>query len=376
MGYLVSIVVFIIIFSVLILIHEFGHFFAARKFGVKVDEFGMGLPPRMKGLWKDKSGTLYSLNWIPFGGFVRMYGEDSEDPALRYKEGSFASKSVGARTIIILGGVLMNFLLGYVLLVLLFTAGTKPFIVNQEDYQYYKDQGIVVAEEHVLVTDFSDQSTAKEAGLQKNDELVSVNGVSVDGNEEVIAALKAIANQEATIGVIRDDKELSFTVPINAEGRMGVVIADAPEIKEVKEITLPFHKALVSAGYETGRLSWLTMKLFVQVIVDLFTKFELSPSVSGPVGIAQITHQTTQTGNFFDILKLVALLSISLGAINVIPIPALDGGRFLSIIFEVVTRRRPNAAWEARIHAFGFLIILILIVAVTFNDITKLFAAN
>jgi len=376
MSYLISILVFLVIFSILILVHEFGHFFAARKAGVKVEEFGMGLPPRAKGLWKDKAGTLYSLNWIPFGGFVRMYGEDSEDDSLRNKEGSFSSKSIAARTIIILGGVIMNFLLGYVLLVILFTAGTKPFVVTQEDFQYYRSQGIITAEDRIVITDFADHSAAQKVGLQKNDLVQLVDGMAVKSNTEVISALKAAANKVAVIGVLRAKERLSFEVPINAEGKMGVVIADAPDIKEVKEIQLPLPQALVEAGYQTGRLSWLTMKMFVSVIVDLFTKFELSSQVSGPVGIAQITHQTTQNGTFLDILKLVALLSISLGAINVIPIPALDGGRFLSIIFEVVTRRRPSASWEARIHAFGFLVILILIVAVTFNDIAKLFAAN
>jgi regulator of sigma E protease len=161
-------------------------------------------------------------------------------------------------------------------------------------------------------------------------------------------------------------------VPVNAEGKMGVVIAESPNITEVKEVSYSFPEALVQAGYETGRLSVLTMQLFVKVIFDLFTKAEISEQVSGPVGIAQLTHQTTQNGTFSDILKLIALLSISLGAINVLPIPALDGGRFLSIIFEVVTRKRPNATWEARIHAFGFILLIILILAVTFNDILRL----
>src|SRR5690606_7952575 len=130
--------------------------------------------------------------------------------------------------------------------------------------------------------------------------------------------------------------------------------------------------ALKQAGYEVARLSVLTMKMFIQVLFDLFIKAEISEQVSGPIGIAQMTHQTTQTGGFFDILKLVALLSISLGAINVLPIPALDGGRFLSSLFEIVMRKRPDASLEAKIHAFGVLLIIILILAVSYNDIVRL----
>lgn len=372
MSYLLSILVFLVIFSILILIHEFGHFYAARRAGVKVEEFGMGLPPRAKGLWTDKKGTLYSLNWIPFGGFVRMYGEDSEDPAMQRKEGSFGSMSIGWRTMIILAGVIMNFLLGYVIFVGLLTVGTKPFIVTQEDFNYYRAQGLVVAEDRVVVTDFAETSQADEAGLMKEDVIQKVNETAILTNQDLVGAVGSMPGQQVKLTILRKDQQLTLQVPVNPEGKVGVVIAEAPDIKEVKDISYPFPQALVQAGYETGRLSVLTMKLFVKVIFDLFTKAEISEQVSGPVGIAQLTHQTTQNGTFSDILKLIALLSISLGAINVLPIPALDGGRFLSIIFEVVTRKRPNATWEARIHAFGFILLIILILAVTFNDILRL----
>ena len=372
MSYVVSILAFLFIFSVLILVHEFGHFYAARRAGVKVEEFGMGLPPRAKGLWKDKLGTLYSLNWIPFGGFVRMYGEDSTDEKMQDKEGSFSSKSVGARTMIILAGVLMNFLLGYVILVLLFTVGTKPFVVTPEDFQYYRDQGIIEAQDQVTVMEFSDESLADEAGLKTGDVIVQAGGNDISKIDQLLAATGSVPGQDISLNVRRGEENMTFDVPVNDEGKMGVVISDAPKILEVKELQYSFPQALVQAGYETGRLSVLTMKMFVQVLVDLFTKAEISEQVSGPVGIAQLTHQTTQNGGGLDLLKLIALLSISLGAINVLPIPALDGGRFLSIIFEVLTGKRPNASLEAKIHAFGFLLILVLILAVTYNDILKL----
>jgi len=372
MTYVISIIVFIIVFSILILVHEWGHFFAARKSGVKVEEFGIGLPPRAKGLFKDKKGTLYSLNWIPFGGFVRMYGEDSEDEKMRDKKGSFASKGVLSRTIIILAGVIMNFLLGFLLLVLLFTVGTKPFIVTQSDFDHYREQGILLAEEKVVVTNFEESSEADEAGLTKGDIVLSIDGNSISRNDDVISAIKEKTNESVMMTILREEDELTLSIPVNESGKMGVGIAEVPEILEIKEISYPFGEAIVQSGYETARLSYLTMNMFIQVVFDLFTKAEVSDQVAGPVGIAQLTHRATQEGGFFEILKLIALLSISLGAINVLPIPALDGGRFLSIIFEVITRRRPNAIWEARIHAIGFLLIIFLILAVTYNDIVRL----
>jgi regulator of sigma E protease len=349
----------------------------------------------LKGLGKDKHGTLFSLNFIPFGGFVRMFGEDSHDPALRHAPGSFGSKSIAARTLIILGGVLMNFLLGYVILVWLFSVGTKPFIISAEDFRYYREKGFIDATEQVVIMDFVEGSPAAKvdkAGLklEKGDVIVEIDGVAVKQTEDVIANTTKKAGESVQVKILREipnmskaakpgdmrKTEILFDVPVNAEGKMGISIADVPDVKEIREISYPFPRALAAAGYETARLTGVTMKMFVKVMFDLFTKFELSKQVSGPVGIAQITHETTQNGSFAEILKLIALLSISLGAINALPIPALDGGRFLSIAFEVLARRRPSMLWEARIHAFGFVLLILLILAVTYQDIVKLLTGS
>lgn len=373
MAYLISVLVFLLIFSILILIHEFGHFFAARKLGVKVEEFGMGLPPRALKIAKDRHDTIYSLNWIPFGGFVRMVGEDSEDPEMRHKAGSFASKPVFSRTLIILGGVFMNFLLGYVILVYLLTVGTKPFILSREDFQSYREQGIIEATDQVVIQDFVEGSPAKNAGLEKGDIIAQLDGNAIMKAQDLIAFTQVKANRIVSLVVRRGGETRSFQSLVNPDGKMGIVISDFPDVKSIKDISYSFPKALLVSGYESFRLSYLTMKMFIKVLFDLLSKAELSSQVSGPVGIAQITHQTTQTGDLNEVLKLIALLSLSLGAINVLPIPALDGGRFLSIAFEVLTRRRPNALWEARIHAFGFFLLLLLILVITYQDIVKLF---
>ncbi len=376
MAYFVSIVIFVLIFSLLILIHEWGHFYAARRAGVRVEEFGLGLPPKAVTLKTDKKGTDYTLNWIPFGGFVRMFGEDSGDAKLYDHPESFMSKTLWQRTIIVLGGVIMNFLLGFVLLTVLFSVGTKPLVVTQEDFQHYVDTGVIIAENQVMISGFADGSPAESAGILKNDQVLSVDGTEVNTVQSLIDTLAGSADLNVDLIVLREGEEMSLPVTLNDEKKMGVIIQDAPDIKEVKEIQLPVHQAVVKAGQETARLSWLTMKLFVNVIVDLFTKAELSEQVSGPVGIAQLTHQTTQEGDFFDILKLIALLSISLGAINVLPIPALDGGRFITLAYELITRKKPNPSLEAKIHGVGFIVLILLIFAVTYQDIVRIFAAN
>ncbi|MDF2379411.1 MAG: site-2 protease family protein [Candidatus Gracilibacteria bacterium] len=369
MSVFISIVAFLFIFSLLILIHEFGHFYAARKCGVKVEEFGLGLPPRAKGLWKDKKGTLFSLNWIPFGGFVRMYGEDSNDDSLRGKEGSFSSKSIPQRTIIILGGVIMNFLLGYVLLVYLMTSGAGPFVLSQEDLMEYKDSGVLVTEDLVLIKSFTDTSMADEEGMMVGDFLVMVDGNKVSTSKEVIETVQQKVSQTVLVEVLRGEEVVDLELSVSDKGTLGIEIGDYPEILEINPI--PLQESVVLAARDTARLSWYTMKMFGNVLFTLVTSASVSDQVSGPVGIAQLTHQAAQKG-FDDLIRLIVLLSISLGAINVLPIPALDGGRFISIFFEAVTGKRPNSEWEARIHAFGFLLLISLIFVITYKDIMRL----
>ncbi|MBN1258381.1 site-2 protease family protein, partial [Candidatus Peregrinibacteria bacterium] len=148
---ILTVIAFIVIFSLLILVHEWGHFFAARKAGIKVEEFGIGLPPRAKKLFKDKKGTLYSFNWIPFGGFVRLFGEDSHDPKVLRDRKSFASKTKWARSAVILAGVFMNFVLAWMLITVGFSFGMKPFMVTDADLARGIEQGVVEAQKVLLV---------------------------------------------------------------------------------------------------------------------------------------------------------------------------------------------------------------------------------
>lgn len=376
MSTIISVVIFLLVFSILIIVHELGHFIAARRSGVKVEEFGLGLPPRLTTLWTDKHGTRYTLNWIPFGGFVRMYGEDSETFEMQYKSHSFPHATISRRTLIVLGGVLMNFFLGFLIITGLFAWGTKPIIVSPEDFQYYRKEGIIDASTQVMILDFTKNSLAEKAGLKKEDIIVEINGQPISETAELVMLASKNAEKSLQITALRGEQRQTVEVPVSEEGKIGVAIGQLTDVKSIKSVQYPFGTALVQAGYETARLSVLTMKMFIRMIFDFFTKFEISANVSGPVGIAKITYDTAQTGNLVDIFQLIALLSISLGSINVLPIPALDGGRFLSIAYELIARRRPNALWEARIHALGFLLLLLLIFFVTYRDVLKLVSGN
>jgi len=365
-----AIIAFIIIFSLLVLVHEWGHFTMARRAGIKVEEFGIGMPPRAKKLFKDKKGTIYSLNWVPFGGFVRLYGEDSVDPKILKDKKSFASKSILQRSSVVVAGVFMNFVLAWVLITIGFMVGMKPFLVTQEDVQKGIESGIVQAQTILYVHEVEAGRSISEAGLSAGDYILSVNGVEV--TEEMDLSRIIRPNALTTILYIRDNTENILEVKADEAGKVGMTISTENYVSDVKEVRYPFYQAPVKAIQEIGRLSVLTVKMIGTVVVSVVAKFTVPEGVAGPVGIAKLTHTFTQQG-FMALVQFTALLSISLGVINIMPFPALDGGRFLFIIFEVITRRRANAKMEAVVHTVGFALLMLLILFITWNDIVNLF---
>jgi regulator of sigma E protease len=360
-------IAFIVIFSILILVHEWGHFMMARRNDIQVEEFGIGLPPRAKALFKDRKGTIYSLNWIPFGGFVKMYGEDNADPKILGNKKSFASKTIGQRTSVILAGVFMNFVLAWVLISIGFTFGMKPFLVTQDDLQRGIEAGIVETENALYVHEILPGSPLSETDLKPGDMIVEVDGKPVPAAEDFSS-------------VFRPDKSVRLTFISGEEKNVLDVIADDEDfvisaeqvVMNVKNISYPFYLAPVYAISEVGRLSVLTVKMLGDVIVSIVAKFTVPAGVSGPVGIAKMTHYFVKQG-FMPLIQFTALISISLGVINVMPFPALDGGRFLFVIYEFISRRRANAKMENLIHTVGFALLMLLILVITWHDITNLF---
>lgn len=366
---LITILAFILIFSILVLVHEWGHFYFARRAGIKVEEFGIGLPPRAKAFYKDKKGTVYSLNWIPFGGYVRLYGEDSSDPKVLKSKNSFAAKSIVKRSIVIVAGVFMNFVLAWFLLSIALTVGMKPILVTQSDLQNASAAGLIEVQEVLYVNEISPNSPLAETDLQMGDLISQINGRGVPVVTELSRILQP--GQPVVLSILRGEKEGVLTVVPDEEGKLGFFVSNMPYIVFLKDLQYPIYQAPFEAVKEVGRLSYLTLNMLGDVVVSLVQKLAVPDGVAGPVGIARLTAQFMQEG-IVALMQFVALLSISLGVINIMPFPALDGGRFLFIIFEVVMRRRPSPKWEAMIHGIGFILLLLLIFLITWNDIRNL----
>ncbi len=367
---LITVIAFIIIFSVLVLVHEWGHFAAARRAGIKVEEFGIGLPPRAKALHTDKKGTVYSLNWIPFGGYVRLFGEDSSDPKVLKDKKSFASKTMGQRTLVVVAGVLMNFLLAWVLITIGFTFGMKPFLVTQADLDAGMENGIVEAKKILYVHDIDPEGALSQTEIKSGDYIIEVNNIPVSEELDLPSVIRP--NEQVVIKYVHEEREEIATVLANAEGKVGMTISLENFISDVKKISYPFYIAPFKAFSEMWRLSVLTVKMLGNVVVSVVAKFTVPAGVAGPVGIAKMTHYFAKQG-FMALVQFTALLSISLGVINIMPFPALDGGRFLFIAYELITRRRANAKAEAIVHTVGFALLMLLILAITWHDIVNLF---
>jgi len=370
---MLTLLIFLAVLSVLVLIHEFGHFIAARICGVKAEEFGYGFPPRAIGFVKqngkwlrvprhDQStykNTIWSLNWLPLGGFVRLKGEEGESAT---DKDSFLSQSLPRRFFILAAGVVMNWLLAAAI----FIAGFAIGIPAQTDGL---PQGAIVRDQKVQIMEVVTGSAAEMVGIKSGDFLLSVNGVMITTATQAQSSLseQSRASESMQMVLERDQHQLSvqtkaaYLEQLKRPG-LGVSLADTGIVR------FPFLSA-VSQGLTTTVL--YTKLIFVgfgQLIRDLFTERKLIANVAGPVGIAVMTGQVVHQG-FWSLMHFAALLSLNLAIINFLPIPALDGGRALFVFIESLRRRRTNPAFEAAIHRVGFAVLLILITVVTLHDL-------
>lgn len=380
---ILSIIVFFLIFSALILIHEWGHFSSARRHGVKVEEFGLGIPPKAKVLWKDKKGCEFTLNWIPFGGFVRMEGEDAVDEKIKKTKTSFAAKPLLARMEIILAGVFMNFVLAIVLLTGLYSFGSSPILLDINTVKENVEKGLIILDEGIPVISVAEGGAAEGSGLQAGDIVLKVNGETITEAEQISALqeagvekeysiLRPLSGQEEVAVTEQKREEMTLSIRANDDAKIQVAFSFLPYFKEVKDLKLPLHKAFLyslSASYDIAKA---TIKAFKSLVVKLVTQAQVPQGIAGPVGIAAMTHGIVETGDVGNLIKFMALLSLSLAIMNVLPIPALDGGRFLFLIVEGIMRRPIKAEWEARIHSIAFILLITMIFVVTWNDIYRL----
>ena len=361
----ITIISFLLILSVIVLIHELGHFLMAKKFGIKVEEFGIGFPPRAFG--RKIGETLYSINWLPIGGFVKLYGEDSagggkplvQSLKLKVKSSgedisrAFFARPLWQRMVVVTAGVVMNFLLAVVLISFLFAT-----------------KGVALPSKNIIVTEVSHNSPAERAGIKPNDRIVKINGKVVDTAAVFISETKKNRGKQVALSVLRYGKETNVTLvprlisPKN-EGAMGVAITDI-EIKKYSLLQAP-----VFGTIEATKFSWMIVKGLGSMVSDFVLHGTKPQGVAGPIGVAELTGQAVQIG-WFAVLWFMALLSLNLAVLNILPIPALDGGRFFFMIVEMVTRKKVSPRYEALAHGIGLVLLLGLMLLITVLDVARL----
>jgi regulator of sigma E protease len=350
----------VVIFSVLVIAHELGHFLAARRGGVKVEEFGIGFPPRLFKI--RRGGTIYSINLFPIGGFVRLKGEDSTEKG----PDSFATKSYKTKAKIVLAGVAVNFVIAYVLFYVLMVFGLPAILPNG-----FVNVGSIrpdrVQTSPLLVLSVRSGSAADQAGIKVGNEIISFNGEKVTTTERLQSLTKQYAGQQIDLGTAQRGVEQTKKITLGSDQQEGYLgVASQPvEVAYYNPL-----KALVAAFIALVQLVLATLAAFGEFIVGLFTKARVSENVAGPVGIASIFTVITKFGWKF-VLAFTASISLSLAVINSLPLPALDGGRFaIMSLNRMGVKISPEK--EALAHWLGFGFLIILIIIVTISDISRL----
>jgi len=339
-----SILLVIVGISALIFAHELGHFLSAKLFGVKVEEFGFGFPPRI--VSKKIGETRYSVNLLPFGGFVRLLGENLLVPvAEQEKPRSFAYQSAWRRIVIIVSGVAMNFLLGWVIISGLFLFGTSEPV------------GITMV--------FPDAPAAK-AGLKEGDKIVGFAKA-----EDFVNFVNENKGKEIALNIKRGEE--SFRVKImprlqapEGQGALGIGVGELGFSK------LPLLASLKAGLLTASQTVWMIFIALMNLIVGVFTGAVAFENFIGPVGIFQVAAQAGEFG-FSYLFSLIGIISLNLMVLNILPFPALDGGRLLFILVEKINGSPLPVKAEAYINAAGFVFLLLLMVAITVKDVIYLF---
>lgn len=368
MTLFLSVLAFILLLTLLIIIHELGHFTLAKLFKVDVEEFGFGLPPKAVTLFTHGM-TKFTLNWIPFGGFVRLKGENSIETEQRYEKGSFASASAFARILILCGGVAMNFLLAFALLVFGFSVGkwVPHHYVTQQQLEQAQVLGELTFEDGTFVQDVLKESSAEKAGITKGSAIVAVDGTAIASPDDLVRLQKD--KLSVTYTVEEGSKKLRRDVTIVlTDGKAGVALTS----KRISANRRSVLRAIQLSGTEAIFMTEQTVQGIIHLFKSLIVDHRVPDGITGIVGIAVLTYVSVQDG-LGTYLQLVALLSLSLAILNILPLPALDGGRLLFVLIELVIRRPLNQQFELMVNAIGFFVLIALIVIITLNDVIHLF---
>ncbi|MBU1915668.1 RIP metalloprotease RseP [Patescibacteria group bacterium] len=355
-----TIITFIVVLSVIVFAHEFGHFFLARRAGVKVEEFGFGFPPR---LWGVRRGdTIYSINAIPIGGFVRLKGEAGEN---EQDADSFSRQGATKRSLIIVAGVVMNLVLAWFLFSVGYTFGLPQIIDDEAALPGYAR----VVEEKLHIVDVLEGTPAAEADIQIGDVIIMADESAVTTIEAFAGLTGDGGDRPIGLKLDRDgevlDKTLTPTM-LEVTGKPGIGVS----LMKTGVVSYPIYAAFLQGLWTTISFTGQIVVAFAVIIRDLVMGGGAPAEISGPVGIAVVTGEVARHG-WRHLLQFTALLSINLGVINILPLPALDGGRLLFLIIERLRGRAINQRLEATIHNVGFALLLMLVLVVTYGDVVR-----
>ena len=347
-----DLIIFVVALSILVLVHEFGHYLMAVWNGIKVEEFGLGLPPRIFG--KKIGETVFSLNALPIGGFCKLYGEDGDQEGKR----AFNNKKPWQKFLVVIGGVLMN----VVLAVTVFSV-------------VYGVLGIPTETKEVKVTGVAKNSPAEKSGLKTGDVIYKVENVFVTTPNQLTDEVGKYKGKNVNL-LIKDagngrDRSVQVEVrqkPPEGEGSMGVAISN---IIMVKPKWYEFYKS-IGAGFKEAYFWGKIIFGGVTSMVGSLFQGQVPQDVAGPVGMFKATSSIKETQGMWALIHFFAIISVNLAVVNILPFPALDGGRIIFVVYEWITKKRANEKFEIAVNNFGMLVLLSLIVIITVSDVMKL----
>lgn len=342
---MVYVLIAILLFGVLILIHELGHFLTARLFKVKLNEFSIGMGPKLISKKSKKTGTAYSLRLLPIGGFVAMEGEDTSSD----DEGSFSKKPVWQRIIITAAGALSNIIIG-MLVMTIFTATTTPVSTTIGSF----NEGAI-------------SSSVLEAG----DKIVKIGDLNTYTGNDVVYAISRYGVKETNVTVIRGGEKKTFSVAFGTTTEEGHVFGKC-DFKLWREKDLENSGFFTTIGHSLAQ-SRLMIRMVVDSLYDLIVGRYGIKDLSGPVGVTEAVSNAAKENNGTVWLYFV-LIAMNLGVVNLLPFPALDGGRLLFMFIELIVRKPVPQKIEAMIHTVGMVLLLVLMAVVTLKDIIHLFS--
>ncbi len=362
---LLSTLIFLAILVVLVVVHEFGHFIVAKMAGIRVDEFAFGFPPKIIG--RKIGETEYRVNLLPIGGYVKIYGEDPSamlDDADKAR--SFVHKPRYIQAAVLVAGVVMNIITACVLFAIAFMLGTEASKTVAQDVQLQNERTIIAA--------VTPNSPAAIAGLQARDVLVSVTAQGVTSQpantQDIVSILQKNGTEPVIVEVKRDEIIESITViPRIAEGEQVAKLGIG--VDTVGTLQLGFFDAIVRGVSTTFEITKQTVYAFLTLFKGLVQGEGGTESLTGPIGIVSVVDNVKQFG-VAALLVFAAIISVNLAVLNLLPFPALDGGRLLFVIIESIIRRPLPTAFQVWANTIGFFTLLLLMLIVTWADIARL----